>query len=117
MKDLKQWHASVKEFPTDVNLQTIWINDKVDLLRDTLGNLTLTNFNRSLKHFSFKKKRDFSDSSTAEKGYKDTNIRIARDDFGSLENWTFDKIEDRSVSLCKELIMIYPEFDKTQTVV
>jgi uncharacterized protein with ParB-like and HNH nuclease domain len=112
MADLKEWHKALAEYPSEPALQERWINDKVDLLKDTIGNLTLTNFNRNLKNFSFLRKRDYKDDTTAEKGYKDTNIRIARDDFNGLDRWTFEMIEARSIALCKELIKIYPEFQR-----
>ena len=117
MEDLKNWHADQPDYPSDLVSQERWINDKVDLLRDTLGNLTLTNFNRNIKNFSFSKKRDYQDETTAEKGFSVTNIRIARDDFGVLDRWTFGMIEERSTKLCREFVAIYPEFSKEAVVV
>ena len=89
-----------------------WINDRVDLLRDSLGNLTLTSFNRSLGNLSFLDKRDY-EKNEKEKGYAKCNIRLTRDDFRTLENWTFSAIEMRSVSLAKELCGLYPELRKS----
>ena len=109
MDDLQKWNKSTEGFPSEEAKRILWVNDNVDLLRDTLGNLTLTNFNRDLKNYSFLKKRDYTDSKSNEKGYRHTNIRIARDDFGNLEMWNFDMIKERTQKLCDEFISIYPQ--------
>jgi len=118
MDDLIKWHTSVEGFPADrdpavreKNAEN-WVNDRVDLLRDSLGNLTLTSFNRSLGNLSFLDKRDY-EKNEKEKGYAKCNIRLTRDDFRTLENWTFSAIEKRSVSLAIELCVLYPELRKS----
>lgn len=118
MDDLVLWHKNENGFTADQdpavkrkNAEN-WINDRVDLLRDTLGNLTLTSFNRSLGNFAFLRKRDY-EKNEKEKGYAKCNIRLTRDDFGTLENWTFSAIEKRSVSLATELCVLYPELRKS----
>jgi hypothetical protein len=118
MKDLIKWHSSLEGFPADQdpavrkkNAEN-WVNDRVDLLRDSLGNLTLTSFNRSLGHRSFLDKRDY-EKNEKEKGYAKCNIRLTREDFGTLQNWTFPMIEARSVSLAGELCVLYPELRKS----
>lgn len=116
-KDLLDWHKSEPDFPKETASQLAWVNDKVDLLRDTLGNLSLTNFNRTLKNFSFERKRDYVDpKSDKEKGYKSSNINLSRIDLGNLPNWTFPQIESRSEKLISELIILYPELVKTEPV-
>ena len=118
MDDLVLWHEDEEGFPADQDLAVRrknaenWVNDRVDLLRDTLGNLTLTSFNRSLGNLCFLEKRDY-EKNEKEKGYAKCNIRLTRDDFGTLENWTFSAIEKRSVSLAKELCVLYPELRKS----
>ena len=118
MDDLVLWHEGEEGFPADQDLAVRrknaenWVNDRVDLLRDTLGNLTLTSFNRSLGNLCFLEKRDY-EKNEKEKGYAKCNIRLTRDDFGTLENWTFSAIEKRSVSLAIELCVLYPELRKS----
>ena len=114
MDELISWHSGMADFPQDQNSVTLrkkaeaWVNDRVDLHRDTLGNLTLTSFNRSLSNFSFITKRDYQ-KGEKDKGYKTCNIQLTRRDFKDLDKWTFSQIEQRSSDLCKELIKIYPE--------
>lgn len=122
MDDLIKWHSGMADFPKDQNPASLrkkaeaWVNDRVDLHRDTLGNLTLTSFNRSLSNFSFVTKRDYQNGDK-DKGYKTCNIQLTRRDFKELDKWTFAQIEQRSLDLCKELIKIYPELKHSSEIV
>ena len=85
-------------------------------LQDTIGNLTLTNFNKSLKNKRFIEKRDLvlqrKDGSTEQVGYRYSNLKLNKQlafidpdatDLVLRESWSFEDIRLRSISLSKRL--------------
>ena len=68
------------------------------LLKDTLGNLTLTNYNSELSNKSFYEKKQY---------YKESNIKITRD-VGSYDQWNKKSISHRSESVFELVIEIWP---------
>lgn len=100
LQDLLSWHKGVSE---EV------IREQVDLYGDTIGNLTLTAFNRKLQNFSFNKKRDYGNSVEEPKvGYKHSKVLICSVDLGGRDRWTFTDIKNRSTSIGAEIIRAFP---------
>ena len=68
------------------------------LYKDTLGNLTLTNYNSELSNKSFYEKKQY---------YKDSNIKITRD-VASFEHWNKQSMLKRSEEIFNKVIEIWP---------
>ena len=69
-------------------------------LRHTLGNLTLTAFNPEMGNRPFRDKRD------AEKGYRDSPLRLNAD-LRQTERWDGDAIRARGARLADEAVGIW----------
>jgi len=77
--------------------QTQWVHK--------LGNLTLTAYNPYLSNFSFKKKRDRTDSKGDPIGYK--NKLYLNEDLASKDEWTIDDIRERTHRLVTEALKMF----------
>jgi hypothetical protein len=99
LADLKVWHPELSEEK---------IADEVALLTDTIGNLTLTDYNRELQNFNLKRKQYHKKANGNEVGYQRSNIKICKDDFGSIPQWTFDGIRQRSANIGLEIVRCFP---------
>lgn len=67
------------------------------ILKDTIGNLTLTNYNSELSNREFNTKKSF---------YKQSNIKITRD-IAKFETWNKDNILKRAEDLFKAALLIW----------
>ena len=104
-------------FPEGENIPTPWVNmiadGNVALAKQyrenyvhTIGNLTITGYNQNLSNMSFKQKRDrTSKDRTKNIGYK--NGLYLNNDVVNQEEWTVDKIQDRTNTLVKTLMFMY----------
>jgi hypothetical protein len=99
LEDLKSWHPELSDGK---------IADEVDLVADTIGNLTLTDYNRELQNFNLKRKQYHKKANGNEVGYKCSNIKICKDDFGTISKWTFEDIRQRSAKIGAEIVKCFP---------
>lgn len=74
-----------------------------ELLKHTLGNLTLTGYNSEMSNAPFSKKRNF---------YIDSHFELNKC-FDLTEIWTRQEIENRSRELCNHALKIWPYFGNT----
>lgn len=99
LDDLRLWN---KGMPDEK------IADEVSLLCDTIGNLTLTDYNRELQNFGLKRKQYHKKQNNREVGYRCSNVKICKDDFGTIEQWSFEDIRKRSLAIGNEIIECFP---------
>lgn len=104
-------------FPEGENIPDDWVDmiaggdsDKAKEYRGeyvhTLGNLTLTGYNPTLSNLSFEKKKDRKDKSgEKEVGYK--NGLFLNKDVVTEDEWTIDKIKERTDKLVEIIKQIY----------
>ncbi|MDD1429357.1 HNH endonuclease family protein, partial [Dolichospermum sp. ST_sed9] len=76
-----------------------------DLLRHSLGNITLTAYNSELSNADFFEKRD---------KLKDSHLELNKY-FQNKENWQREDIEKRTVYLAEKFLQIWPYFGNQTT--
>jgi len=119
-QDNKPWRDDINLWNPGSSASPVQRLEVALSLQDTIGNLTLTNFNKSLKNKRFIEKRDLvlqrKDGSAEQVGYRYSNLKLNKQlafidpdakDLVLRESWSFEDIRLRSISLSAKLADLY----------
>ena len=119
-QDNKPWRDDINLWNSGPSASPAQLLEVALGLQDTIGNLTLTNFNKSLKNKRFIEKRDLvlnrKDGVAEQVGYRYSNLKLNRQlafidpDATELvlrESWSFKDIRLRSSNLSKQLADLF----------